>query len=120
MEATRISARRARPWILETGDGVPVSLTSPVVFLGRNPAGSGEYPEAQLVAVADTGKTVSKSHARIELSNGVWTITDLRSTNGIVLIDGAGDERELVAGASALLTERFLLGELAARIFLES
>ena len=120
MEATRISARRAKPWTFETDTGVQVSLTSPVVFLGRNPSGSSEYPDAQLVAVVDTGKTVSKSHARIELSNGVWTITDLHSTNGIVLIDGEGDERELVAGASALLTERFLLGELAARIFLES
>jgi len=120
MEATRISARRAKPWTFETETGAQVSLTSPVVFLGRNPSGSGDYPDAQLVAVVDTGKTVSKAHARIELSNGVWTITDLHSTNGTVLIDGGGDERELVAGASALLTERFLLGELAARIFLES
>jgi len=120
MEATRISARRAKPWILETETGVQISLTSPVVFLGRNPARSTEHPDAQLVPVVDTGKTVSKSHARIDLSNGVWTITDLHSTNGIVLIDGRGDERELVAGASALLTERFLLGELPARIFLET
>ncbi|TFB91301.1 FHA domain-containing protein, partial [Cryobacterium algoricola] len=120
MEATRISARRAKPWTFETETGAQVSLTGPVVYLGRNPSGSGEYPDAQLVAVIDTGKTVSKSHARIELSNGVWSITDLHSTNGIVLIDDGGDERELVAGASALLTERFLLGELPARIFLET
>jgi hypothetical protein len=37
-----------------------------------------------------------------------------------VLIDGGGIENELDEGASAPLTDRFLLGELAARIYLEA
>lgn len=56
----------------------------------------------------------------MELADGTWTISDLHSTNGVVLIDERGDERELAAGSDSLLPERFLLGELPARIFLET
>lgn len=119
IEATVISTRRAKPWLIETVNGLQISLTRPVVLIGRNPARSAEHPDAQLVAVTDAGKTVSKTHARLELADGLWTITDLHSTNGVVLIDERGDERELPAGTDSLLTERFLLGELPTRIFLE-
>jgi predicted component of type VI protein secretion system len=109
-----------KPWTLETEHGLKVSLTKPVVLLGRNPARGSAHPDAQLVLLQDPGKTVSKTHARLDFVDGAWGIRDLQSTNGIVLIDGAGDESELDAGASASLTERFLLGELAARIYLEA
>ena len=121
-DETMIAVRRMKPWTLETEHGLKVSLTKPVVLLGRNPARGSAHPDAQLVLLQDPGKTVSKTHARLDFVDGAWGIRDLQSTNGIVLIDGAGagDESELDAGASASLTERFLLGELAARIYLEA
>ncbi|TFD48404.1 FHA domain-containing protein [Cryobacterium sp. Hh11] len=118
-DETMIVVRRMKPWTLETEHGLKVSLTKPVVLLGRNPARGSAHPDAQLVLLQDPGKTVSKTHARLDFVDGAWGIRDLQSTNGIVLIDGAGDESELDAGAGASLTERFLLGELAARIYLE-
>jgi hypothetical protein len=120
LDETMIVVRRMKPWTLETEHGVKVSLTKPVVLLGRNPARGSAHPDAQLVLLLDPDKTVSKTHARLDFVDGAWGIRDLQSTNGIVLIDGAGDESELDAGASASLTERFLLGELAARIYLEA
>ena len=120
LDETMIVVRRMKPWTLETEHGLKVSLTKPVVLLGRNPARGSAHPDAQLVLLQDPGKTVSKTHARLDFVDGAWGIRDLQSTNGIVLIDGAGDESELDAGAGASLTERFLLGELAARIYLEA
>ena len=109
-----------KPWTLETEHGVTVSLTNPVVLLGRNPVRSNANSDAQLVRLHDPGKTVSKTHARLEFFDGFWGISDLQSTNGIVLIDDGGNEIELEVGSSAALTDRFLLGELAARIYLEA
>ena len=120
LDETMIVVRRMKPWTLETEHGLKVSLTKQVVLLGRNPARGSAHPDAQLVLLQDPGKTVSKTHARLDFVDGAWGIRDLPSTNGIVLIDRAGDESELDAGASASLTERFLLGELAARIYLEA
>jgi len=114
-EHTVVVARRTKSWLLTTDDGQSVRLTQPVVFLGRNPTPDRSYPDAQLVPLNDTAKTVSKTHARIELSNGAWTVVDLNSTNGVVLLDGA-DESELQSGVAATLTERFLLGELPVHI----
>ena len=120
LDETMIVARRMKPWTLETEHGLKVSLTKPVVLLGRNPARGGAHTDAQLVPLHDPGKTVSKTHARLDFVEGAWGISDLHSTNGVVLIDGGGLENELDAGASAPLTDRFLLGELAARIYLEA
>lgn len=115
-----IVVRRMKPWTLETEHGLKVSLTKPAVLLGRNPARGSAHPGAQLVVLHDPDKTVSKTHARLDYFEGIWGIRDLQSTNGTVLIDGGGNENELDAGASSALTDRFLLGELAARIYLEA
>ncbi|GAB3121903.1 DUF5684 domain-containing protein [Glaciibacter psychrotolerans] len=118
LDETVITARRAKPWIFETEEGQKVTLTHAVVLLGRNPS-RDTHPEAQLISVKDAGKTVSKTHARIELVDGAWSITDLHSTNGVMLKADGGNENELAAGTTAVLTEEFILGELPARIYLE-
>jgi hypothetical protein len=120
LDETMIVVRRMKPWTLETEHGLKVSLTKPVVLLGRNPVRGGAHADAQLVLLHDPGRTVSKTHARLDFIEGAWGILDLHSTNGVVLIDGGGIENELDEGASAPLTDRFLLGELAARIYLEA
>jgi hypothetical protein len=120
LDETMIVVRRMKPWTLETEHGLKVSLTKPVVLLGRNPVRGGAHADAQLVLLHDPGRTVSKTHARLDFIEGAWEILDLHSTNGVVLIDDGGIENELDAGASAPLTDRFLLGELATRIYLEA
>ena len=120
LDETMIVVRRMKPWTLETEHGLKVSLTKPIVLLGRNPTRGVAHSDAQLIPLHDPGKTVSKTHARLDFVDGAWGISDLHSTNGVVLIDGGGLENELDAGASAPLTDRFLLGELAARIYLEA
>jgi hypothetical protein len=118
-ESTVISGRRFSPWVLETDGSDRVAIDRPVVILGRNPAEDPKFPDAQLVSVRDARKTVSKSHARIEFAAGAWTVTDLGSTNGVVLITPTGEETEITSGSKVPLTDEFLLGELPTRLFAE-
>jgi hypothetical protein len=112
---TVIVGRKTPVWILEPGGSKPIRITSPVALLGRNPSVNAAFPDAQLVLVPDSSKTMSKNHARIALDDGVWTIYDLGSTNGVVLVSD-GEETVLESGASGTLTETFKLGELPIRL----
>ena len=112
---TVIVGRKDPVWILEPGGSKAIRITSPVALLGRNPSVNAAFPDAQLVLVPDASKTMSKNHARIVLDDGVWTIYDLGSTNGVVLVTD-GEETILESGASATLTETFKLGELPIRL----
>lgn len=118
-ESTVIVPRRVVPWFFETEQGQKVRLSKTVIFLGRNPSGSADYPDAQLIDVSDSAKTVSKTHARLELIDGAWLVTDLNSTNGVVLLDENGEETELAAETTSTLTPSFLLGELPSRVHQE-
>ncbi|KHK99529.1 hypothetical protein LK09_02555 [Microbacterium mangrovi] len=115
-DETIIAPRRRTEWMLTLPLGAPIRLTSPVLILGRRPAADPAYPQAQLVDIADETRTVSKTHARLELAADSWTITDLGSTNGVVLIADDGTETDLPAGASQLVGERFLLGDAELRL----
>jgi len=117
-EHTVVVNRRSKQWTLTTDDGQSVRLTGSVVLLGRNPTRDPAHPDAQLVPLDDTAKTVSKTHARIELVGTAWQIVDLDSTNGVVLVE-KDDETEVQPGVTVELTERFLLGELPVRIHQE-
>ncbi|MDQ1129575.1 FHA domain-containing protein [Microbacterium sp. SORGH_AS_0888] len=96
-------------WQLVLPTGETVSLSERVVVLGRNPR---PEPGAQIVAIEDATKTMSKRHARLEWTGQVWTITDLGSTNGVTLRDGAA-ERLITAEQPTSATEVFLLGDAA-------
>ncbi|WP_433674966.1 DUF5684 domain-containing protein [Microbacterium gorillae] len=113
-EATELASRRRPVWTLTPPLGGDIALTSEAIVLGRRPAESDE--RVQNVPVADGTRTVSKTHARLDLIDGVWWITDLASTNGVFLIDESGAEQELRPGIPAVLTERFLLGDAELRI----
>lgn len=119
MDATIIAGRRNKAWVFETDAGQRVPLTAQVVLLGRNPSAAEDYPNAQLVTVRDAGRTISKTHARIEFVDSEWIITDLHSTNGVYLVDDGGEETELESGMAASVGSRFVLGEVAVRIFQE-
>ena len=86
------------------------------VDVGRRPAADPSFPGAQLVAVTDPTRTVSKTHARLERRGDAWHITDLGSTNGVLLPSLLGTDIEVEPGTDAEVSERFLLGDAALRL----
>ena len=112
IDQTVIARRSVRPtWELVPATGSPVPLTAPVVILGRRPAADPAFPAAQLLAVAGDARTVSKTHARIEQRGESWIVTDLGSTNGVLVRTLMGDEVEVEPGAQLDAGERFFLGD---------
>lgn len=110
-DVTVMAARKRPTWALVPPVGDPVRITSDVVIIGRRPAFNADYTHAQLVPVADETRTVSKTHARLERTGESWMVIDLDSTNGVILIDHDGRERDVAPGVPTPLTERFLLGD---------
>jgi hypothetical protein len=111
-EETRV-APTARAWVLVWPDGTRLALTVPLL-LGRNPAAIADRPDAELLAIADPGKSVSKTHALLEPAAEGVRLRDLHSTNGVV-VDGPGG-RELGAAGGELLAPAgatILLGSFA-------
>ena len=108
-----IITRRAphATWELVPASGSPVPLTADVVVLGRRPSADASFPSAQLVAVLDEARTVSKTHARLELRGDGWIVTDLGSTNGVMVRTLMGDEVEVEPGTQLDAGERFFLGD---------
>ncbi|GAA3025529.1 DUF5684 domain-containing protein [Microbacterium dextranolyticum] len=112
IDVTVIARRRRRPtWELVPAAGAPIPLSAAVVILGRNPAGDPAFPDAQLVSVADEARTVSKTHARIELRGESWTVSDLGSTNGVLVRTLRGEEVDPGPDGRIEPGERFLLGD---------
>ncbi|GAA1524317.1 hypothetical protein BJ978_002941 [Agromyces terreus] len=109
--APRPSAARFR---LETPDGVEIELSDRCV-LGRNPVAAGTNADARAVAVVDPTRTVSKTHALIEIREGRVIVTDLHSTNGVAVQAGGGEVTVLDAGAPAAVEPGSVLrlGDLA-------
>ncbi|GAA2898034.1 RDD family protein [Microbacterium esteraromaticum] len=84
----------------DTGEGIGV--TAPVL-LGRNPDASG-HPGATPMPLADSTRSLSKTHLLARPVDGGIEVVDLGSTNGSGLIRG-GAEYALSAGAATLVTE---------------
>lgn len=109
-----VDRRPVATWSLVVDDGPTLRLSGLRVVLGRRPAGSGDG--AQELAVPDATRTLSKVHARLDLADGVWTVTDLNATNGVIVIGADGSETLLDPGASAPVGERFILGKVGMRL----
>lgn len=116
LDRTVVTRRRRIPWVLIAPNGTPVDLTSDVVILGRRPAPDGAHPEAQLVAIVDDTRTVSKTHARLQLRGETWFVTDLDSTNGVLFATLMGTEVEAPPGEEIEAGERFFLGDAEVRL----
>ncbi len=96
---TLIGLPRSRPLAtlrIKSGDGKGARLLvrSPVVNLGRDPSND--------IRFFDT--SISASHAKLQLREGVWTLTDLGSSNGSS-VDGepVTEETPLCPGATIVL-----------------
>lgn len=104
-DATRVSVgRRSAPaWRLTLPDG-ELLLIEQTTLVGRDPALNAEWATARLVPVSDPGKTISKTHAALELTaSGQLVVHDLNSTNGVYLGYPGADEQLVEPGAPALV-----------------
>jgi hypothetical protein len=114
-ETIVVDRRPIARWELVLDDGPSYPLAASSVVLGRRPAGADAA--TQYLAVHDTTRTLSKVHARLDLQDDDWRIIDLRSTNGVLVLDPDGSEHALDAGGAVLLGGRsFLLGRVAMRV----
>jgi hypothetical protein len=102
------------PWVLAVDDGRTFAIESPSVILGRRPTSTDLG--VQTVSLTDEGRTISKTHARLELVNGTWQVTDLGSTNGVLVTGPDGAEMEIAPGAPVLVQGRLVLGQLGMRL----
>lgn len=86
-------------WVLTLPDGSTETVSGAVV-IGRNPKAPAHWPTARPLAVADTTKSVSKTHALVELDgSGLW-VHDLDSTNGVWVVVG-DDATDVAPGRRA-------------------
>ncbi|MCH4249619.1 MAG: FHA domain-containing protein [Microbacteriaceae bacterium] len=93
--------------------GTRVELVATRVLLGRNP--STDDPAVQVLRIPDGGRAVSRNHALLELVEGRWYITDLRSTNGTRAVMGDHDVL-LPAGRQVEVRGAFRIGGYEAAI----
>lgn len=99
-------------WRLSLADGQNIEASGSLV-LGRDPALVPARQHARLVPLTDQAKSVSKTHAIIDLDDGELSVTDLHSTNGVIVIDADGTETDLEPGGRATVHHgsQLLLGE---------
>jgi hypothetical protein len=102
-DRTQLSTRRrAARWRLVLPDGRAIVVAT-TTLIGRNPGSSARFPGAKLERVEDPAKSVSKTHAVLQSdSEGLW-ITDLGSTNGVILTQPDGAEVDLEAEVRTLV-----------------
>ncbi|MBC7631902.1 FHA domain-containing protein [Aeromicrobium sp.] len=98
-DATSISASRhtAHGWRLVIEGREPVAVEGPL-YLGRHPVAAADHPQARVLAVEDAAKSVSKTHALLEVdADGLW-VHDLDSTNGVWVVPAGEDATEVTPG----------------------
>jgi uncharacterized RDD family membrane protein YckC len=74
------------------------------VLVGRNPVGSAGEQHAQLLAVDDPGRSISKTHLHLLTDGaGIW-VTDRNSTNGSAVTTPDGLRTPLAAGVPTFVS----------------
>ena len=118
IEATVVVQRSRGPRrVLVLDDGRTFALSATSIVIGRNPEGE---PGEQRLSIPDKTRTLSKTHARLVVQGDEWRLTDLHSTNGVVVVADDGAETLLDAGESVTGAGRFVLGEVGMHVAVES
>ena len=115
-----IAPASAPVWKLRLPDGGATVALDAAVLIGRNPAASADWPQATLLPVVDLTKSVSKTHALLEVDGGALWVHDLDSTNGVYIVVG-DDVVEAVPGTRSAVPEGsdLELGEFVMRVTLD-
>jgi Double zinc ribbon/FHA domain len=96
MDETRVSVRRRGGvhWRLVLPDGRQIEVPA-ALLVGRDPAVNAKWPAAVLLAIDDEAHSMSKTHAVFESDAGGLWVTDLDSTNGVVITNADGAELDI-------------------------
>lgn len=89
-------------YTFRVGDGEEQELEAPVL-IGRNPTRSavpGNAAPTRLVAVASPTLAVSATHLELRREGGAVVVTDVRSTNGSIVVSPRGERTRLRPGQS--------------------
>ena len=116
-QADAAPAQTVTGWQLRLADGQRMPVTGSLVF-GRDPSPVTRRAST-MVSVVDPARSVSKSHALVELSaDDTLSITDLHSTNGVSLVGADGQRTILDPGIRTPVPAgtRLLLGEFAVEV----
>jgi hypothetical protein len=116
-ETVVVDRRPVVTWSLVLDDGRSFPLTATTIALGRKPESTNA--SAQLLPITDSTRTLSKTHAILDLTDGKWTITDLNSTNGVLTVDDADVETLVESGSTVAVAGRFILGKVGMRVNFE-
>jgi len=115
MDGTMVVQRPGfTPWVLSLDDGRTFVVQSRTVVIGRRP--ESDDLGVQKLTINDDGRTISKTHARLDLVDGTWNVTDMGSTNGVVTTDAAGEEVDVQPGTPAAVHGRLVLGAVGMRL----
>lgn len=97
--ATRV-VERPETWRLAVpGHGTVV--VRGLLFIGRNPSAPAGHPGGELLAVNDETRSLSKTHAMLEVADGALWVHDLGSTNGVWVVRAGDDASKVVPGQRA-------------------
>lgn len=99
-------------------DSADEVIVDHVLFLGRDPVATAAHAGAPVLALNDETKSVSKTHAMVEVVGGVLRIHDLDSTNGVWVSAPGSDPVEVVPGEPVVVASgsRVELGDFALRV----
>ncbi|UVJ40789.1 RDD family protein [Arthrobacter sp. CJ23] len=96
--AARDGAARARAVLrIRIDDGQDIQLAA-TALIGRNPAAQPGETAEQLLAVADPGRSISKTHLQLRVADGGVWVTDRNSTNGSAVTTPDGIQTRLHPG----------------------
>ncbi len=96
-DATVHVSRPKSAWRL-VFEGSPPVVVGSMLFLGRNPVATPGHENAPVLAVNDAAKSISKTHAMLEVDDdGLW-VHDLDSTNGVWVVPQGEDAIEVTPG----------------------
>ncbi|MGL4339154.1 MAG: FHA domain-containing protein [Rhodoglobus sp.] len=111
------SRHRAPSWRLVI-EGQEAVVVEGKVYLGRNPVAPREHPEAHVLSLGSAAKSVSKTHAMIELDADVLWVHDLHSTNGVYIVTADQEAIEVTPDNPCILPAGadLELGETVVRI----
>ncbi|MCL2422477.1 MAG: FHA domain-containing protein [Micrococcales bacterium] len=101
-------------WTMALADGRSFSLQSPSVLVGRRPYTT--EAGVQALSIVDTTRSLSKTHARMDLVGGTWQVTDLNSTNGVVVTTIDGQEKKAEPGQPIAVYGYIAFGSVEARL----
>jgi hypothetical protein len=88
------------------------------LFLGRAPVAPPDRPGARVLAVPDPEKSISKTHAMLELELGELRVHDLNSTNGVWVVPADGEAIEVEPGEPVVIppNAELELGDVVIRV----